>query len=106
MADPIEDNNPIKYHLHGVPIRKTNTITLRVDEEAYVDLVKQSKTTGISISKIYAFRNAPCESCGCDNVTIVLLKRKQTYRIGENGGSLVRNHGKGQENTNEDHSAQ
>lgn len=101
MSKPIEENNPIIAYLHGTPIRKTNTICLRVSESAYRDLVEQSHKTELSISKIFVLRNEPCQNCGHDNVNISLKKRKHEYRIGENGNKLVKN-GKGQPDTGED----
>lgn len=103
MGKPKEDNNPIINYLHDVPIRNTNTICLRVSEDAYRDLVEQSFKTGLSVSKIFVLRNEPCQSCGHDNVNISLVKKKYQYRIGENGNALVKtNNGKRHTETGQD----
>lgn len=101
-----EEKYPVIDTLHGVDIRKFNTVCIRLEETAYRDLVEQSHKTTISLTKIIILRSEPCQQCGCDNVTLVLKKKKQSYRIGENGGTFVKNNGKGQEDINEGHPAQ
>jgi hypothetical protein len=100
MASKRDEKFPIIEILHGVPIRKSNTICLRFSEDAYRDLVIQSHNTSLSVSKIVILRNGPCQECGCDNVTVAVLKKRNGYRIQDNGNNLVKN-GKGQHDTGE-----
>lgn len=103
MAKVKEDKNPVIEELHGIQIRRTNKLTIRVDADYYRDLINQSHRTALSMSKIMFIRSAPCQLCKCDNVTLTVKKVKHTYHIADNGGSLIKNiNGKGHDHTSED----
>lgn len=93
MADEKVDKNPIIDYLHNVPIRASNILQIRMNETAYRDLIEQSFKTALPMSKIILLRQEPCQSCGCDNVKmcVTVTKNKYEYRVGENGGNLVKN---------------
>jgi hypothetical protein len=93
MAEEKEDKNPVIATLHGVPIRRSNVLQIRMNESAYRDLIEQSFKTSLPMSKIVILRQQPCQVCGCDNVTVSMdvTKKKYDYRVGENGGNLVKN---------------
>lgn len=102
MGDKKDDKNPVLEMLHGVPIRNTNIIQLRVDAAYYRDLIEQSFKTTLSIAKIIIIRSEPCQQCKCDNVTLSIKKRKNNYHIASNGGTLIKNiNGKGHNDTPE-----
>lgn len=103
MTEDKDDKNPVIDTIHGIQIRESNTICLRVAGDMYRDLIEQSYRTSLSITKIIILRNEPCQSCGCDNVTLSLKKQKYPYKIGNTGGNLVKNqNGKGHDHPGED----
>lgn len=108
MAEEKEDKNPILSYLHNVPIRATNILQIRMNETAYRDLIEQSFNTSLSMSKVMLLRQEPCQKCGCDNATmcVSVTKKKYEYRVGENGGNLVKNsNGKRHTETGQDEAA-
>lgn len=105
MAEGKEDKNPVIAILHGIEIRKTNTVSIRYNETAFRELVEQSHITKLSFTKIIILKTSPCQACGCDNVDfkVSLKKTKYDYRIGDNGGTLLKTiNGKGHNNPGED----
>lgn len=58
-----EKSNPVLYHYKGIPIRRFNTVNLRIDEITYKELIDAEVETGLSQRKILAYSGMPCKSC-------------------------------------------
>ncbi len=64
MTQPdYEKSNPILYYHKEVPVRKYNTVNMRIDEITYKELIDSESDTGLSLRKIIGYSSTPCEKC-------------------------------------------
>lgn len=77
--------NPVVVTIDGTEIRETNWITIKYNANEYARLIRISKLTGISPSKIIALSSQACPVCGNDHVALTiplnLLSAKKQFSV-------------------------
>lgn len=66
--------NPVLKEIEGIEVRRSNYLTITFNEHAYEELIKEAKATGLSMAKLVALKSQPCQQCGCNNVTVTIIK--------------------------------
>lgn len=80
MSESSQDRcNPIQYYHRGLPIRKYNSIHLRIDEITYKELIDAEHDTGLSLRKILSHSSTPCERC--INTYVIVLTDNGAVKI-------------------------
>lgn len=89
------DVNPVIEYFLGIPIRRYNRITLRLDPISYKELIKAESESGLSQRQILGYSSRPCNCCngtfvrvlGKDDNEVKIARGLLSKRIPEGSGS-------------------
>ena len=94
-TNPQNEANPVVEFFCGIPIRKYNQVTIRLDTVTYKELLRTEMETGLSQRQIIGYSSKPCNCCtgtfvrvlGKEDKEVKIIRGILSKRINDGWGS-------------------